>query len=94
MRLIFPLKLLNHEQDFPETFLLDVWRMCSLQRKMRVDAAALAMVVSLKHALAEMQLAQTESGQSALRLVVHLFLSLDYGIRVSVLNGIVAWCIF
>jgi hypothetical protein len=45
-RLVFK-SIHNNEHDFPETFLLDVWRLCSLQRKFRVDFAAVCMLSNL-----------------------------------------------
>ena len=55
-QLLFGETLLHNEHDYPETYLLDTWRLASLQRKFRVDAAALATVSYLKgisHGLSE-----------------------------------------
>lgn len=85
-RLMFSEKLLSHEQDFPETYLLDVWRLCSLQRKIRIDAAAICVAMSLNSFLANTKLAETHEGNAsklATQQVVQRFLSIVYGTRVS-----------
>ena len=76
-------KMLNNEQDFPEVLLLDVWRLCSIQRKMRVDCAVLGTVGFLSKMLVDYNLSDTDNGKLLLERVVQLFLSIDYGSRVS-----------
>ena len=82
-QLLFSPKLLNSEHDFPETYLFDVWRLCSLQRKLRIDAAALCIVAQLRQMLTDFRLAETENGRLALERVVRIFLVMDYGTRVG-----------
>jgi hypothetical protein len=71
-RLLFSETLLHNEHDFPETYLLDIWRLASLQRKFRVDAAALATVSYLKG-----------MSNSLLESVTQIFMTTKYGERVS-----------
>lgn len=85
MSLLFGVKLLHNEQDFPETFLFDVWRLCSLQRKMRIDALALCVIAGLKHLLTDSNLLETENGKLAFERVNQIFLAVDYGTRVRLL---------
>lgn len=82
-QLLFSKKLLNNEQDFPETYLLDVWRLCSLQRKLRIDAAFVYSSACLKRMLAEYNLATTDTGKLVVERVDQLFMSMEYGVRVS-----------
>jgi hypothetical protein len=86
MSLLFGVKLLHNEQDFPETFLYDVWRLCSLQRKMRVDALALCVIAGLKRLLTDSNLMETENGKLAFQRVNQIFLAVDYGTRVRLLD--------
>ena len=51
--LVFGDRLQNNECDFPETLLLDVWRLCALQRKMRVDAVAVMLLCGLGEMLVD-----------------------------------------
>jgi hypothetical protein len=85
MNLLFWVKLLHNEHDFPETFLFDVWRLCSLQRKMRVDALALCVIAGLKRLLTDSNLMETENGKLAFQRVNQIFLAVDYGTRVRLL---------
>jgi hypothetical protein len=74
--LVFGAELLNNERDFPETLLLDVWRLCSLQRKIRVDVIALGMLFD-----ASRLVARWPDGQDTLRKTAKLLLELEYGVR-------------
>jgi hypothetical protein len=82
-KLIFKKKLLNHEKEFPEILIFDVWRLCSLQRKMRVDAAALCTVTQLQSTLEKLQLSDTDNGVLLMERVTEILLSADYGTRGS-----------
>jgi hypothetical protein len=82
-QLLLGLKLLHNEHDFPETYLFDVWRLCSLQRKLRIDASALCVIPGLRRWLNSVNLLETDNGRLALERVTKLFLSVDYGMRVS-----------
>ena len=81
--MLLGLKLLHNEHDFPETYLFDVWRLCSLQRKLRIDASALCIIPGLRRWLVGVNLLETDNGRLALERVTKLFLSVDYGMRVS-----------
>jgi hypothetical protein len=82
-QLVFSSKdLLCNEHDFPETLLLDVWRLCSLQRKIRIDASAVCTLTTLHSLL-------TPGDNLTLKRVAQLFLSLKYGKRVSCWS---VWC--
>jgi hypothetical protein len=70
--------VLNNERDFPETFLLDVWRLCSLQRKIRVDVAAVCMLSNLRLLLLT---EPEEARRLVLESVAQIFLELKYGVR-------------
>ena len=76
-RLIFK-SIFNNEQDFPETLLLDVWRICSLQRKFRVDFAAVCMLSNLSMLMFHIEPAER---LSILECVSQIFLELAYGSR-------------
>ena len=78
-------RLLNNEVDFPEVYLLDVWRLCSMQRKLRVDAAAICVAGYLRRMLEEEYRLDGTSGAGKILLdrVDQLFMSMDYGVRVS-----------
>ena len=80
-RLVFSDNLLNHEQEFPEILIFDVWRICSLQRKMRIDAASLCTMDRLSSVLAELKLLDTIDGQRAVETVIRILKSIDYGTR-------------
>ena len=82
-QLLFGPKLLNNEHDLPETYLWDVWRLCSLQRKLRIDASALCWITGLTRELCARTLWDTDNGRLALELAARLFLSVDYGTRVN-----------
>jgi hypothetical protein len=84
MGLLFGVKLLHNEHDFPETLLFDVWRLCSLQRKMRVDALALCVIAGLKRLLTDSRQLETANGKLAIERVNRIFLAVDYGTRVFV----------
>ena len=77
--------LLNNEVDFPKVYLLDVWRLCSMQRKLRVDAAAICVAGYLRRMLEEEYRLDGTSGAGKILLdrVDQLFMSMDYGVRVS-----------
>jgi hypothetical protein len=77
--LLFSRTFLNNENDFPEILLLDVWRLCSLQRKIRVDAAAMRAMVRLKRVLGDLH--DTDIGRIVSERVAKTFLSVDYGVR-------------
>lgn len=79
--LLFRRKLLNHEKEFPEILVFDVWRICSLQRKMRIDAAALCTIARLNAALIELHLHDTDNGKLVMERVIQLFKSIEYGTR-------------
>jgi hypothetical protein len=74
--LVFGDRLQNNECDFPETLLLDVWRLCALQRKMRVDAVA----VMLLCGLGEMLVDWPAKGV-VFKKVTKVLLELRYGVR-------------
>ena len=80
-RLVFSDNLLNHEQEFPEILIFDVWRICSLQRKMRIDAASLCTMDRLSSVLVELKLLDTIDGQRAAETVIRILKSIDYGTR-------------
>jgi hypothetical protein len=80
-RLVFSDNLLNHEQEFPEILIFDVWRICSLQRKMRIDAASLCTMDRLSSVLTELELLDTVNGQRAVETVIQILKSIDYGTR-------------
>ena len=79
--LLFRRKLLNHEKEFPEILIFDVWRICSLQRKMRIDAAALCTLSRLRAVLIELRLLDTADGKLVMERVVEIFKSIEYGTR-------------
>jgi hypothetical protein len=85
MQLLMSKRLLNNEVDFPEIYLLDVWRLCSMQRKLRVDAAAICVAGYLRRMLEEEYRLDGTSGAGKILLdrVDQLFMSMDYGVRVS-----------
>ncbi len=59
-----------------------------MQRKMRVDAAAVGAIGCLKRMLSEFKLTETDLGKLALERVDQVFMSMmEYGARVSRLFG-------
>jgi hypothetical protein len=96
MQLLMSKRLLNNEVDFPEIYLLDVWRLCSMQRKLRIDAAAICVAGYLRKKILEEEeyyrldddddeTRRRRSGAGKLLLlerVDQLFMSIDYGVRV------------
>ena len=76
--LLFGAVCLNNEHDFPETLLLDVWRLCSLQRKFRVDVAAVAVLSKLNQRL---RFAEEGQKRAVLESVALIFMELSYGVR-------------
>lgn len=80
--ILFRSSVCNNERDFPETLLFDTWTLCSLQRKLRVDMAALCTASHVQALYENLGL----DGTSAVACVVQTFLSVAYGERVR------RWC--
>ena len=82
-RILFSEAVYNNECDFPETLLFNTWTLCSLQRKFRVDVAALCTAMNVQWLLVTMGLETTDVRDMAFRCVMQNFLSVSYGERVS-----------
>ncbi len=83
-QLLFNRAFLNHEREFPETLLFDVWKLCSLQRKFRVDVAAVCTANHVQRLLVNLGLGESDCRAAAMKCVVDNFLAVSYGARVSV----------
>jgi hypothetical protein len=81
--LLFSRTILNHEQEFPETLLFDVWKLCSLQRKFMVDIAAVCTANHVWWLLVNLGLGESDCRNAAMKCVVNNFLAVCYGARVS-----------
>jgi hypothetical protein len=85
--LMFGDDLLNNECDFPETLLLDVWRFCALQRKIRVDIAAVVVLIGL-----EKLLEGRPDAKDTLGKVAAILLQVKYGVRGLHDDGLYCQC--
>jgi hypothetical protein len=74
--LVFGDALLCNECNFPETLLLDVWRLCALQRKIRVDLAAVMVLDGL-----DKLLVGRPEVEDTLAKAAAVLMELKYGVR-------------
>ncbi len=80
--IIFSEKFINNETDLPETLLFSVWRLCALQRKFRVDIAALCTLSQIQWMLVNLGL--IDCRDQAMQCILRNFMSLEcYGKRVG-----------
>ena len=81
-QLLFNQAILNNEQEFPETLIFDVWKLCSLQRKFRVDIAAVCTANHVQWLLVNLGLGESDCRDAAMKCVINNFLAVTYGERV------------
>jgi hypothetical protein len=82
-QILFSPMVNNNECDLPETLLFDTWALCSLQRKFRVDVAALCTAMHVQWLLGSFSLETSAIRDKAIQCVIRNFLAVSYGERVS-----------
>ena len=82
-QILFSPMVNNNECDLPETLLFDTWALCSLQRKFRVDVAALCTAMHVQWLLGSFSLETSGIRDKAIQCVIRNFLAVSYGERVS-----------
>jgi hypothetical protein len=80
-QILFSPMVCNNECDLPETLLFDTWTLCSLQRKFRIDIAALCTAMNVQWLLVSLGLETSDVRDKAIKCVMRNFLAVRYGER-------------